>query len=88
MSPRYDPHGSVNETMRNSVEKQCPQCGQRLRFPKNIGGMVMVCPACGSRFYSDFKLGGINKSAGQVEGVTLFEMPDSLLRRIVRFFSS
>lgn len=73
--------------MRNSVEKKCPQCGQRLRFPKNIGGMLMACPGCGARFYSDFKLGGINNTGGQNEDVTIFEMPRSLLRRIVRFFS-
>ena len=48
----------------------------------------MACPACGARFYSDFKLGGVNKTAVRNEGVTIFEMPSSLLRRIVRFFSS
>jgi DNA-directed RNA polymerase subunit RPC12/RpoP len=73
--------------MRNSVEKKCPQCGQRLRFPTNIGGMLMACPACGTRFYSDFKLGGVHQTAGQDKGITIFEMPSSLLRRIVRFFS-
>jgi len=47
----------------------------------------MACPACGIRFYSDFKLGGVHKTGGQDKGITIFEMPSSLLRRIVRFFS-
>lgn len=47
----------------------------------------MACPACGARFYSDFKLGGVKKTVGQNAGVTIFEMPISLLRRIARFFS-
>jgi hypothetical protein len=48
----------------------------------------VACPACGTRFYSDFKLGGVNKTAVQDEGIPVFEMSCTLLRRIVRFFSS
>ena len=36
----------------------CPSCGQALRFPENIGGMLMACPNCGHRFVSSFKLAG------------------------------
>ncbi len=73
--------------MSDYIEKKCPQCGQKLRFPKNVGGIVMVCPSCGNRFHSDFKVGGIGKNVGQ-QGVlrTLFEMPNTLLKRLSRFF--
>jgi len=37
--------------------KKCPKCGQQLRFPNHIGGMLMACPSCGNKFHSDFKLG-------------------------------
>jgi DNA-directed RNA polymerase subunit RPC12/RpoP len=37
-------------------EVKCRKCGQQLRIPNNIGGMLMACPTCGSKFYSDFKL--------------------------------
>lgn len=38
------------------TEKKCPQCGQRLRVPDHIGGLLMACPACGQKLHSDFKL--------------------------------
>jgi len=47
--------------MTDYTEKKCPQCGQLLRFPDNIGGMLMECPSCGKKFQSDFKLGGAGR---------------------------
>lgn len=43
--------------------RRCPDCGQALRFPSNVGGVLMACPQCGHRFVSPFKLAG----AGQAE---------------------
>jgi hypothetical protein len=39
------------------IEKR-PGCGQQLRFPEDIGGVLVACPSCGNKFQSDFKLGG------------------------------
>ncbi len=36
--------------------RTCPGCGQALRFPGNVGGMLMACPVCGHRFATPFKL--------------------------------
>ena len=47
----------------NDTTKQCPKCGQALRFPDGVGGVLMACPACGHRFASPFRLGGTAKSA-------------------------
>jgi hypothetical protein len=41
----------------NSV-RHCPECGQALRFPENVGGMLMACPDCGHRFAAPFRLAG------------------------------
>jgi uncharacterized protein (UPF0212 family) len=68
------------------IEKR-PGCGQQLRFPEDIGGMLMACPSCGNKFQSDFKLGGTGKSANRSLLLTVFEMPDRMVRRIGRFFS-
>jgi len=29
---------------------KCPNCGQKLRVPKNKGSMTITCPKCGTRF--------------------------------------
>ncbi len=75
--------------------KQCSQCGQKLRFPKNVGGIVMSCPTCGKRFQSDFK---IDKNAKTTISEvtehkktilqTIFELPTTLLSRLVQFIKS
>ncbi|MCP3927648.1 MAG: hypothetical protein GY705_00935 [Bacteroidetes bacterium] len=44
--------------MKNNNTIECPKCGQVLRFPENLGGMLMACPTCGKKFYSDFKFHG------------------------------
>lgn len=36
--------------------RKCLACGQQLRIPGNIGGMLMACPTCGVTFASDFRL--------------------------------
>lgn len=64
------------------TEIKCPKCEQRLRLPKNIGGMVMVCPTCGNKFHSDFKLGGIRRSTRAIMLRTIFEWPYATLKRI------
>jgi predicted amidophosphoribosyltransferase len=46
--------------------RKCPGCGQKLRFPNDIGGLVMVCPSCGKKFYSDFKVRGAASSSPRV----------------------
>ena len=42
--------------------RTCPGCGQALRFPGNIGGMLMACPVCGHRFATPFKLAAATPS--------------------------
>ncbi len=71
-----------------NTEKKCPKCGQKLRFPKNIGGMLMECPSCGNKFRSDFKVGSVGKKGHKSLPVTIFELPGTLVSRIVRFFLS
>lgn len=36
--------------------RHCPGCGQILRFPADVGGVLMACPVCGRRFASPFRL--------------------------------
>lgn len=38
--------------------RHCPGCGQMLRFPADVGGVLMACPACGRRFAAPFRLAG------------------------------
>ncbi|WP_163337163.1 zinc ribbon domain-containing protein [Desulfopila sp. IMCC35008] len=73
--------------MTEYTEKKCPECGQRLRIPKHIGGMLMSCPSCGKKFHSDFKLGGARQSAAP-PGLftTIFELPYKIMSRIAHFF--
>jgi sarcosine oxidase delta subunit len=74
--------------MSDYTEMQCPECGQRLRFPKDIGGMLMACPSCGKKFYSDFKLGGTRKMALPNKAAKAFGLPYEIVQRICRYFSS
>ena len=74
--------------MTDHTEKKCPKCGQKLRFPNNIGGMLMACPSCGKKFYSDFKLGKVGGSEQPGMLLEIFELPSRLLDRIGRYFSS
>jgi hypothetical protein len=78
----------LNKAMTDHTEKKCPQCHQMLRFPKNIGGMLMACPSCGKKFYSDFKLVGSKKSDRQNIVINVFEAPSKLFDRISRYFFS
>jgi DNA-directed RNA polymerase subunit RPC12/RpoP len=70
--------------MSGHIEKQCPNCGQQLRIPKNVGGILMACPSCGHKFSSDFKFGGVGKQKGVL--MRIFEFPQAMLKRISRFF--
>ncbi len=79
---------AANKKMTDSTEAQCSKCGQKLKFPKNIGGMLMACPSCGNKFYSDFKLNGIRKSTNRGIMTTIFEMPNEIVMRIWRYFTS
>ncbi|PID77241.1 MAG: hypothetical protein CSB24_02385 [Deltaproteobacteria bacterium] len=74
------------------IEKQCPGCGQRLRIPSRIGGMLMKCPSCGKNFHTDFKLNHQPsppaKKTRKNPLVLLFELPTMLISYLRRFFSS
>jgi len=74
--------------MTDSTEKQCQKCGQQLKIPKNIGGVLMACPSCGNKLYSDFKLGGIKRSEHRGILKIIFEMPCETMIRIWRYFKS
>jgi uncharacterized paraquat-inducible protein A len=76
-----------NHAMTDHTEKKCPECGQMLRFPTHIGGLLMACPSCGTKFYSDFKLGSVGERAPQNTITYIFEMPSTFLRRMYRFFN-
>lgn len=72
--------------MTEHTEKKCPKCGQLLRFPEDMGGMLMACPSCGEKFHSDFKLGGIRPgNAHRGLFMTIFELPNIIITRISRF---
>ena len=71
--------------MTEHTEKTCPKCGQQLRVPKNVGGILMACPSCGEKIHSDFKLGGARSSnAHQGMLITIFELPSKIVSRIAR----
>lgn len=72
--------------MSEFTEKKCPDCGQQLRFPKHVGGVVMACPTCGKKFRSDFKLGGVGEKAPSGVASSIFELPTTLLERLCRYF--
>ena len=80
-------HDVVPVIMPKYTEKKCPECGQQLRFPTNVGGIVMACPSCGKKFHSDFKLGGTGGHEKRGTVATIFEMPSTLISRLYRFFS-
>jgi len=46
----------------------------------------MACPSCGHKFGSDFKLGGIKHPEQRGTAKTIFEMPGTLMDRLIRFF--
>lgn len=49
--------------MSEGYVRHCPRCGQALRFPAGIGGMLMACPNCGHHFVSPFRLAEPDKAA-------------------------
>lgn len=72
--------------MAKHKEITCSKCGQKLRVPGNVGGIVMACPSCGKRIHSDFKVGGVNKKKSVKQSpkqpgvfIQLFELPGRLL---------
>ena len=72
--------------MNDYTVKKCPKCGQQLRFPDDIGGMLMACPSCGNKFQSDFKLGRTRRSDHRNLFIQIFEMPYTIVSRIGRYF--
>jgi len=72
--------------MSDHIEKRCPKCGQQLRIPKSIGGVLMVCPSCGEKIKSDFKLGGVRRSGHRGIVTTIFELPYNILKSFSSFF--
>ena len=72
--------------MTDHIEKSCPKCGQQLRIPKKVGGVLMVCPSCGKKIHSDFKLGGVTRSVPHRNILRdLFELPYNILCLIRNF---
>lgn len=69
------------------TEKSCPQCGQMLRFPADIGGMLMACPSCGNKFHSDFKLGTTRRNTPLTGLNKIFGLPCEIMRRLCRYLS-
>lgn len=78
--------------MAKYFEKKCPNCKQRLRIPKNVGGVTMACPTCGTKMASDFKIGqaraaGPPESGGIVQVmINLFEQPGRFFDRLMKIF--
>lgn len=80
--------------MSTHTEQDCPECGQKLRFPNHVGGITMQCPSCGQKFYSDFKIGkvgkqtiNINKYSSKNQStpkifIDIFEMPYKIFKKI------
>jgi len=76
--------------MAGYFEKKCPECKQRLRVPKSVGGVTMVCPTCGTRMASDFKIGQV-KATGPAGSsgiipiiISLFEQPGRFFDRLMK----
>jgi uncharacterized protein (UPF0212 family) len=74
--------------MTDYTEKKCPECGQKLRFPVNIGGMLMACPSCGKKFHSDFKLAESKRNKHLKILINIFELPSNIMGCIGRYFKS
>jgi tRNA(Ile2) C34 agmatinyltransferase TiaS len=83
--------------MEKYVEKRCPSCGQRLRVPVGIGGMLMKCPSCGEKIHSDFKLKGVKHENGKLHKAPssgrgllsiIFELPTTIVAYCKRIFFS
>ena len=73
--------------MTEHSETKCPNCGQKLRVPKNVGGLLMACPTCGEKFHSDFKIGSTGqRAAPRGLFITIFEFPYKMVSRMGRFF--
>jgi len=48
--------------MNDHIEKTCTKCGQQLRIPKYIDGVLMACPSGGKKIHSEFKMSGVTPS--------------------------
>lgn len=75
--------------MKTYTEEDCPKCGQRLRFPNHVGGVVMKCPECGQKFHSDFKIKGHTGGRRAVKSnllITAFEFPQRMLNKLIHLF--
>ena len=71
--------------MTDNTIRTCPECGQQLRFPKDVGGVLMECPNCGARFHSGFKLRKQVRPRPKNVFVQIFELPSTLLRYLGRW---
>lgn len=72
--------------MDNYTEKACTHCGQYLRIPTDVGGVVMACPACGHRFSSGFKMRATESCSVKDDGERDAELPSALTQRFPRYF--
>lgn len=41
--------GRAEDRKKNRIFK-CPECGQKVRVPKNVGKVSITCPKCGHKF--------------------------------------
>ncbi len=71
--------------MTDNAIRTCPKCGQQLRFPKDVGGVLMACPNCGTHFHPEFKLGKRVSSRPKNIFIQIFELPSTLLRYLGRW---
>jgi len=71
--------------MAEYTEEKCSKCGQRLRIPEDVGGILMACPSCGEKFHSDFKI-AYTRKVKEHRGwlTTIFELPYKILSSIGR----
>lgn len=75
--------------MSDSKIQKCHKCGQQLRIPTNVGGILMKCPACGQKIHSDFKIIKGKAQPPQVKKTNIvlliFEIPGKLLDKLIRY---
>lgn len=77
------------------IEKKCPNCGQRLRVPKKVGGVLMECPSCGQKMHSDFKIKGVDSDVSLQKSqfkknifMVIFELPYTVYQYLKRKYFS
>jgi DNA-directed RNA polymerase subunit RPC12/RpoP len=70
--------------MKENKNTICTKCGQKLRAPKDIGGLTMQCPTCGNRFGSDFRMADSKHGRRKSIVTAVSEFPFEIVSRIFR----